>query len=626
MSVDPEQLTLAGGFPQATNEQWEAEVLKVLNRGRPEGKELSLEQGFKRLRNTTLDGITVEPLYTRSDDAKPLGFPGAMPFTRGNAARKGEAIAWDVRQYHEDGDVEVTSQAILTDLERGATSVWLRVDPDALAASDLARVLKEVQLDLAPVRVHSLTDQDAAAEALVAVLKGSGTDLAKVSGNLGVDALGHAARTGEPADLAVNRKWVNEVKGTMPKVSALVVDVLPYHGAGASDVLEIAFAIATGIEYLRDLEDAGIAPAEAIGQIEFRLAATADQFSTIAKFRTLRRLWARVAEECGVPEKLRGAVTHAVTSPRMMAKVDPHVNMLRTTIATFAAAVGGADAITTLPFDHANGLPSPFSRRIARNIQAITAEESHVGRVADPAGGSFYVEDLTDKLAVAAWAVVAEIEGAGGMAKALESGDVAKRIEAINADRDAKLATRAIELTGVSMFPLASEKPLQAKARPEAPQLGGLKQIRDTEVFEGLRDAAWKHEESTGKAPDVLLACLGAQRDFGARQGFASNVLLVGGINATQTHGGTPEEIAAKAKEQGQKVAVLASSAKVYAEQAVPVAQALKDAGVEKVYLAGQLNEAGENVPEGLFDGTIAMGMNVVEFLDSVFETLGVAR
>ena len=624
MSADSEQLTLAGGFAPATDAAWEAEVLKVLNRGRPEGKELTIEQGLKRLTSTTLDDIDVAPLYTSSDEDAPLGYPGAMPFTRGSVVRTGEAVAWGVRQLHEDPDVAVTRQAILDDLERGATSVWLRIDPDAISADSLATALADVKLDLAAARVFSRTDQDAAAAALLAVLKGSGGDLNAAKGNLGIDPLAFAALNGTEPDLGALKRWVDEVAG-LAGVTALTVETLPYHKAGASDVQELGFAIATGIAYLRALDEAGVSPADAAGQLEFRVAATADQFATIAKLRALRRLWARVTEECGVPEAARGARIHAVTSPRMMAKVDPHVNMLRVTIATFAAAAGGADAITALPFDHAAGLPTSFSRRIARNTQVIAAEESHVGRVQDPAGGSWYVESLTDELAKAAWALVQQVEAAGGMAAALASGDVAQRIDAVNADRATKLANRSIELTGVSMFPLAGEKAYEAKARPEAPAYGGLKQIRDAEVFETLRDRAWAHEAATGSAPDVLLACLGAQRDFGGRQGFASNVLLVGGINATQSHGGSPEEIAAKAAEQAQLVAVLASSAKVYAEQAVPVAQALKDAGVQKVYLAGNLAEAGE-APEGLFDGTIAMGMDVVKFLDSVFDTLGVAR
>ena len=625
MSADSEQLTLAGGFDPATDAQWEREVLKVLNRGRPEDRWLTVEQGLERLTTRTLDGLAVAPLYTASDDDAPLGHPGSMPFTRGSVVRTGEAVAWGVRQYHEDPDVAVTRRAILDDLERGATSVWIRVDPDAVGFNSLATVLADVEVDLAAVRVFSRTDQARAAQALLDVIRGSGKDLTRVKGNLGIDPLAHTALTGEEPDLSQLAHWVGQTHHTLPLVQALNVSVMVHHNAGATDAQELAYAVATGIEYLRALDADGVPATQAVGQLEFRMSATADQFATIAKLRAMRRLWARVTQECGVPESRRGARIHAVTSPRMMAKVDPHVNLLRTTIATFGAAAGGADAITVYPFDHALGLPTPLSRRIARNIQVVAAEESHLGRVQDPAGGSWYVEALTDDLARAAWAQVQQLEAAGGMAAALASGEVAERIDAVNAERATRLANRTIELTGVNMFPLAGEKPYRARPRPAAPEYGGLKQVRDAEVFEGLRERAWAHEASTGSAPDVLLACLGAQRDFGARQGFASNVLLVGGIDATQSHGGTPEEIAARASGQGQKVAVLASSATVYAEQAVGVARALKDAGVEKVYLAGQLKEAGD-VPDGLIDGTLALGMDVVTFLESVFETLGVAR
>jgi len=626
MTVDPDQLTLAGDFAVPTDEQWHAEVLKVLNRGRPDDKKLTVDKGLKRLTARTLDGIAIPPRYTRSDAPGALGFPGVAPFTRGAVVRTGNAVAWGVRQLHEDPDVAVTRQAILDDLERGATSVWVRVDPDAVAAGSLADVLSDVRLEMAAVRVTSDHDQEAAAQALVSVFEAAGVAPADVTGNLGIDALKHAALHGTRPDLSSHRRWVAACTQTWGRVIALTVDTLPYHGAGASDVQELAFAIATGIEYLRDLDDAGVDVDTAVGQIEFRTSATADQFQTIARLRALRRLWARVCEESGVSEELRGARTHAVTSPRMMSRVDPYVNMLRTTIATFGAAVGGADAITVLPFDHAIGLPTPFSRRIARNTQAIAAEESHLGRVADPAGGSWYVEKFTDDLAVAAWALVGEIEAAGGMAAALASGDVERRINTTNEARAQGLANRTIELTGVSMFPLAGERPIEARPRPDAPAFHGLKQVRDAEVFERLREAAWAHEAATGKAPEVFLACLGAQRDFGARQGFASNVLLVGGIATESSEGGTPEEIAAQAHATGARIAVLCSSAKVYATQAVPVALALKEAGVERVYLARQLSEAGENPPDGLFDGNIAMGMNVVDFLDSTFDLLGVAR
>ncbi|HQY98542.1 MAG TPA: methylmalonyl-CoA mutase subunit beta, partial [Propionicimonas sp.] len=449
-------LMLAGDFATPTREDWEKEVLKVLNRRRPEGKELSIEQAMKRLRTVTVDNLTIEPLYT--DSPVPLGHPGVMPFTRGTMVKTSPMTSWDIRQLHEDPDVATTAREVLADLERGASSVWLRTGSDAIAVDDLAAVLADVDANLAPISISSVEDQVAAAKALASFWKSA--DAKHARGNLGLDALALAARTGDAPDLSAQAQWVSATIAELPGVRALTVDVLPYDDAGASDVDQLAFAIATGVAYLRDLETAGIAPGAAFGQIAFRVSANTDQFMTIARLRALRRLWARVGEASGVPASARGAVQHAVTSWRMITRDDPWVNLLRGTIATFGAAIGGAEIITCLPFDTAWGLPDEFSRRMARNTQALVSEESNIGRVSDPAGGSWYVENLTDDLAIKAWAAFQAIEAAGGMTSALTSGLIADRIGATNGERAKRLATRKLPLTGVSMFPKPDEEPV----------------------------------------------------------------------------------------------------------------------------------------------------------------------
>lgn len=607
-------LMLAGDFATPTREQWEAEVLKVLNRRRPEGKELTIDQALSRLRTSTVDGLTIEPLYTEA--VAPLGLPGAMPFTRGATVRDA-GVAWDVRALHEDADVAFTNAEVLADLQRGATSIWLRTGEGAIAVEDVAAVLAGVNPALAPIAISSSTDQVAAAKALAAFWKGAGATGAK--GNLGLDAIALAARTGEKVDLTPHAVWVQAAMAELPGVRALTVDVLPYDDAGAGDVDQLAFAIATGVAYLRDLEAAGVSAADAFGQLEFRVSANADEFLTIARLRALRRLWARVGEVSGVPEDARGAIQHAVTSWRMITRDDPYVNLLRGTIATFSAAVGGAESITCLPFDTAVGLPDDFSRRMARNTQLVAAEESNIGRVSDAAGGSWYVESLTDQLATHAWAAFQEIEAAGGMVAALESGLVAGRIAATVADRTKRLATRKQPITGVSMFPMKDEQPVAAKPRP-AVTLAGLKAARDAEVFEAVRDRA-----AAGEKPKVFLACLGARRDFGGREMFTNNVLLVGGIDFPGSEGGTPEEIAAQAAASGAKMAILCSSAKVYATQAIEVATALKGAGVETVYLAGRKTEIGAE-DTAVIDGEVFDGMDVVAFLEGALDRIGVAK
>ena len=611
-------LQLAGDFAAPSREQWEKEVLKVLNRRRPEGKELSIDQAMARLRTTTVDGLTIEPLYSLDGEPSPLGFPGVMPFTRGTTVRPG--AGWDIRALHEDPDVAVTNAAILDDLQRGATSLWLRIGPDAIAAADLPRVLAGVRPELAAVAVSSVEEQQAAADALASWWRASGKS-SEVVGNLGIDPLGAAAVTGGAADLSVLAPYVKLAGSDFPLARALIVDTLVYDNAGAGDVEVLACAIATGVEYVRALVADGISAADAFGQIVFRVPANADQFTTIARLRALRRLWARVGEVLDVPEALRGAMQHAVTSLRMVTRDDAYVNLLRGTIATFAGAVGGAELVTTLPFDAAHGLPTEASRRMARNTQLVAADESNLGKVTDPAGGSWYVESLTDQLATKAWAQFQQFEAAGGMAKALADGVVASELAKVVAERTKRLSTRRQPITGVSMFPLAVEPEVEVRPRPAAPQRGGLAPVRDSQVFEDLRDAV----TAAGK-PKVFLACLGARRDFGPREQFTSNLLLVGGFATPEHAGGTPDEIVAAVTAAGAEMVVLCSSAKVYADQAIPVATALKAAGVKAVYLAGRKAEVGSTEVDTVIDGEIFDGMDVVAFSNATLDRLGAAK
>lgn len=522
----PAAMTLAAHFPEQTQEQWRDLVAGVLNKGRPEDQHLSGDDAVASMRSHLEGGLEVDPLYTKSSEPAPLGVPGAMPFTRGRALRDAD-VPWDVRQVHDDPDAASTRKLVLADLENGVTSVWLHVGADGLAPSDVAEALADVQLDLAPVVVSSWDDQAAAADALYAVLSGSRAS----SGNLGHDPLGAAARTGSAPDLSPLAEAVRRL-ADFSEVRAITVDTRVHADAGATVTDEIAFALATGVAYLRHLEAEGVDVAEAFRHIEFRVSASADQFLAAASLRALRRAWARIGEGVGVEEKSRGAFTHAVTSARMFTRDDAWTNILRSTLATFGASLGGADAITVLPFDTVSGLPTPFSRRIARNTQILLAEESNVARVTDPAGGSWYVETLTDDVAKAAWAAFQEIEAAGGMVDALANGVVAQRISAAVAERDVALATRSNPITGVSTFPLAGEKPLERVSRAELPtQANALAPHRDSVIFEALRDRSAAYATEHGHAPRVTVPTLDVPR-AADRRIDAINLLTVAGIEA----------------------------------------------------------------------------------------------
>ncbi|QFR00914.1 methylmalonyl-CoA mutase [Streptomyces phaeolivaceus] len=603
MTVLPDDgLELAAEFPDATHEQWQRLVAGVL---RKSGKDVEGAQAEEALSTALEDGLRTRPLYTAHDTAPPPGFPGFAPFVRGGRAAGNTVGGWDVRQRHTAAD----NDAVLADLENGVTSLWLVLGESGIPVSSLARVLDGVYLDLAPVVLDAGAEVEPAARELLRLYAERGVTKEAARGNLGADPLGHEARTGQTYDVAPVVGLARLCAEEYPGLRALTVDALPYHEAGGSAAQELGASLATGVAYLRELTGAGLGVEQACGQLEFRYAATADQFLTIAKLRAARRLWARVAEVCGAPAA--GAQTQtAVTSPVMMTRRDPWVNMLRTTIATLAAGAGGADSVTVLPFDHTLGLPDAFARRIARNTSTILIEESHLARVIDPAGGSWYVERLTDELAHAGWEFFQEIERAGGQAAALRSGTVRDRLAETWAARSAKLAKRREPVTGVSEFPHLAEKPVVREPAPGPPS-GGLPRVSRDEAFEALRARSDAHLAATGSRPRVHLASLGPAAAHTARTTFAANLFQAGGIEPVT--GGTFEE-------SGATEACLCSSDALYEERAATVAAELKAAGASHVFLAGRPGQYTD------VDAYVFAGCDAVAVLSATLDRMGVSR
>jgi methylmalonyl-CoA mutase len=617
MTVPSEELELAAAFPAADRDRWRELVKGVLRTSGAATEDTPLDTIEDLLSTTTHDGITVAPLYT-ARDAVP-GRPGLPPYARG-VLPGGEVVAgWDVRQRHAHPDPGVTRAAIRADLENGVTSVWLTLGPAGPPVTAVPEVLGEVYLDLVPVILDAGAQTPAAAEAFFALAAERGVEPGRLTGNLGADPLGLAARTGVRAEAGPAAELALRCAREYPGLRAITVDATVYHDAGGGDAQELGCSIATGVAYLRALTEAGLGIEAALGRLEFRYAATADQFLTIAKLRAARRLWARVAQACGASPGQGGQRQHAVTSSAMMTARDPWVNMLRTTIASFAAGVGGADAVTVQPFDARLGLPDDFARRIARNTQTLLLEEAGLGRVADPAGGSWYVERLTEDLAQAAWAWFQEIEKAGGAAAALRGGLIEDRLAATWDRRRDDLAHRRDPITGVSEFPnLAERLPARTPAPPEPG--GGLPRVTYAQDYEALRDAADAHADRTGARPAVFLATLGPVAAHTARATFAANLFQAGGIETGTSGPGTdPAAIAAAFRASGTDVACLCSNDKVYAEHAGPVARALREAGARRVWLAGKGAHPG--MDDQLFAGCDALGV-----LRRTLDDLGVAR
>ena len=395
---------------------------------------------------------------------------------------------------------------------------------------------------------------------------------------------------------------IAELAGAGFKGPFAVADGRAIHNAGGSETQELGLVLAVATAYLRALAGCGIGLDAARRMIFFRLTADADQFLSIAKFRALRRLWGRVEDACGLAAA--PVFITAETAWRMMTGRDPYVNMLRATIAVFSAGVGGADAITVLPFTLARGLPDRFARRVARNTQLVLAAKSHLAKVGDAAAGSGVIEDLTDQLCGSAWTLFQEIESAGGAAAALEQGLIQKKVAPVRAARQAALARRTDMLTGTSDFadldepavPVLDVAPLAAAPAPAGVTLEPLRCIRLAEPFEQLRDASDRMLAQTGARPKIFLANLGVPADFTPRANFARNFFAAGGIAAVSNDGFAPAAnaktdlaaLVAAFKSTGARLVCLCGSDETYGREAIAAAEALTAAGAPPLYFAGR--------------------------------------
>lgn len=596
MTATPTELKLAAEFPAASREQWQALVEKAL-------KGADFE---KRMVSRTADGIRIEPLYTRADAlaGTDTARPGAAPFTRGGAGER-PGLGWDIAAMCFESDPAAASAVILEELAGGATSVVLQCSaaggPGLPATREaITAALKDVMLDVCPVGLVAGEASAEAAAALMAAWEAKGIAADRRKGAFAADPLGTFARQGgltQPLDAAIGAAAALAVAAkAMPGVTALMADGQPYHVAGASEAQELGAMLATLVAYLRACETAGLGVGEAMAKIMVGIAADDDQFLTIAKLRAARRLIWRVAEAAGAGEAAGKVRIASATSLRMMARRDPWTNILRTTIACAGAVIGGADAIVVLPYTFALGKPDRFARRIARNVQIVLQEESNLGRIGDPAGGSWYVEKLTEDVAQAAWKVFQDIEAKGGMAAALASGAVQDMIAATAAARDKAIATGRLELTGVSAFPLLGDDGVKfepwpapkAQTKAFAATAKALKPHRLAQPFEDLRDAA-DAARAAGKEPSVFLASLGEIVQHNVRSTWVQNYLASGGIASLKSDGYASAEAAAAAfKASGAGIACICSSDAVYAETAEATAKALKAAGARTVLMAGR--------------------------------------
>ena len=649
-------LNIPQDFLSHGEDAWKEAVAKAL-KGAP----------MERLFGKTEDGLEIAPLYNRRPDAAPkLSRPARQP--------------WTVFQRIDHPDIGLANRQILEDLEGGANGLEL-VFPTSLVAArgqglqvdtlaDLEKLLAGVYPELVKWNIGGGYAGAGFLAMFCAYLEKIGTDPAQVTINLGTDPISSLASRGK-LNIPLSEHWrrgrdtILGIQSIGAKACFFSADGRIWHNSGGSHAQELAYTMASLITFLRVLEDSKIAPELWSDHLSLTLVAEEDQIGTIAKIRAARRLWAAVLDACGLEQTPINI--HMQTSYRMLTNVDPWVNLLRNTVATFAAGVGGADGLTVLPHTKSIGLPDAFARRLARNTQTILIEESNLHMVSDPSAGSGAIEARTDDLCARAWELIQEVEAAGGIVESLVSGKVQERIIATRDARNLDVARRKRPITGVSEFPFLTEKRV-AVLDVEYDELEGLVEpldigepgegerflrmrkvfadgyglgnvlhvglspspavtatrldmLRISQPYEKLRDAA---DTAAGGAPTIFLACLGSLSQFTARATWVANAFAAGGIgNSGGDAVDSLDQLVSHWRAAGTDMACLVSSDAVYAEQAEDAARALKAAGAKHIYLAGKPGDQEDALKAAGVDTFIYAGCNLLDLLREAYAREG---
>lgn len=565
-------------FPAVTTEEWRAKVDADL-KGVPFEKKLVWR---------TNEGFNVQPMY-RAEDIEDLkttdSLPGEFPYVRGTRDNNN----WLTRQEILESDPVKANEVAVEVLAKGVNSLGFKVaEPTAatvealLKGVDLAKV--EVNFTCCPGKALQL------AEALVEYIKKNNA-ADTFHGSIDYNPLRPAFRHGKdvPADAVETAvKLIAAVKD-VPALRVLAVDSVMLNSAGAYIFQELGYALAWGAEWMTKLTDAGLKADEVACRIKFNMGVSSNYFMELAKFRAARMLWAQIVEqykpECKCACKM---VCHAATSLFNQSIYDAHVNLLRSQTEAMSAALAGVDSITVVPFDTPYKTPDAFSERIARNQQFLLKEESHLDKVVDPAGGSYYVETLTVSIAKEAWKLFVEVEDKGGFFALVENGEVQAAINESNKKRHADMARRKEILLGTNQFPNFNEMALDKIEKTEGCGCGcaeggnaekALNTSRQASDFETLRLAT----EKASNRPKVFMLTIGNLAMRLARAQFSSNFFGCAGYEIIDNIGfNTVEEGVKAAMDKGADVVVLCSSDDEYAAFA-PEAYALIDGRAEFV-------------------------------------------
>ncbi len=598
-------------FGKVTIADWEQVVAASLG-----GRDFTEE-----LVSRTRDGIAIKPLYTAADAPHPAPI-SPTPSSQARLER-----GWDVRQQFDASDAQC-NHGILRELERGVTSIELLPPTEGWTLATLRQVTAGVLFDLAGVALAPHANINAA-HALLAVVSEQNATPALVW--LGLDPIGEMLREGA-TDSGAQADVLKAVAVLIPKMcegKTLTVDTTHYAEAGATPVQELSFSIATAVDYMRCLERFDVSPSRCARSIGFRLSVDADLFVNIAKLRAARRIWSRALQASGVEPASAPQSQHVVTNPIMYSPIDESVNILRATTAAFAAATAGADALTVIPFNETLDTSNEFARRIARNTQTLLIDEAHLCRVVDPAAGSWFIESLTQELAVAAWSKFQAIEADGGIVAAIASGSVQSALDTAWQKRLNTIRSRAEVLTGVSSYPNLSEQVNPRAVTEGTTRRANLPKRRLAGPFVALHETSDRYLQVTGERPRVHIAVLGDSFGHRTRSTWVENLLAMAGIVGlgSQAPGATsPLQAQARFIASGLTTAIICATNEYLSQRGSATVLALREACATQIILVGQQSELPASLHNSDIDEFWYHGMDVVAALTRLQKYLDLHR
>ncbi len=627
-------------FPPISTETWMALV----------NKDLKGAEYEKKLVKKTEEGIAVQAIL-RSENLPSEEWLSSAPALRGCKTKDND---WAIREQISGPDPAKANELAKKAIARGAQQVAFKLlggGVNVTTQDQMHTLLDGIDLKSVPVVLNAGALSAQALAMLLVEAQRQGVKPADLKGGVQLDPLMQGA----------TKAWADQVKPVvayavenLPGTKTLAVDAAALLEAGASAAQELGFGVAALVEYVAGLSDAGIDPAKVVAQTEVRFGVGSNYFLEIAKLRAARTVIAQAVQAFGVKDAL--PAIHATTSALTQTVYDPYVNMLRATTEAMSAAVAGVDSMTVSPFDAAFATPDEFSQRIARNAQIILKSESHMSKVIDPAGGSYYVESLTKSLAEAAWKLFQMVEELGGFAAALQSGFMQGEVASVRASREKAVAQRRKPIVGASNYPNLKEtqEPPKAPAQTlvaavpafpagsdfvelltkiresggltkwisDAPATPAFPPVRVSEGYERLRLAVDAKVAAGGKRPVVFLAQLGNPTMRKARATFVTGFFGCGGYAIVEHVAKEPEAAAQEAKKAGADLVVLCSSDDEYATFTAPLKKALGP--TPKLLVAGYPQDAIEQLKADGADDFVHIKLNVVETLERYHKELGV--